>query len=418
VQPLVDVRVDGLAAACKEDEVFRRWKVVFQEYDKPDRRIVSSGYASDVSCTCHHCTTPAIPAAMQRVVSLSSWLQLRHNSSSVCSLTIPCHVGVNGDSMSWFCMAGIKDAIAGWPFPRLVKLEVPALGTYDAAHFLEALPRLSSLQHLVLTAPHQGCKISSQLHSQQVADALAPLKQLRTLVLEWPRPGLIPKNTLGRLLQGLPPSIQDMQIMGTGNTGSIPLSCVTHLVNLRHWEHPAVSRVVDDISNHGTNSSRRSSSSSRGGNKWGAAALTALTSLKCLLPLNGLDARLQAPNLHSLTLCGGHPAAWQSLQGMKQLQHVSLCVEEEDPPPEMPRGLSRCHQLRQLELQLPGPGDVVDPGPWVECLFCLTRLTALRVPAVVLMEGGPDLLHVLTQLRELTVDCSLRWGNTRAGTVL
>jgi hypothetical protein len=371
---------------------------------------------------------------------------------------------------------------AGVALPYLVNLQLPVLGLRNNSAFLEALGSCSGLTRLVLSnagywetcrsseaasdmpsdgeqqysgmpsddgeqqysdmPPDDGEQQYSDMPSdegeqysdtpsneeQQYSDmdlltmSLATLTSLRVLHLELGRgqgDGLVP------LLRALPPSLEDMCLdMFLPCWASIPLSCITHLVNLRCWEHPAVSLVLDDCSSssRGSNDSGGGGSSSSSGGTCGAAALTALTQLSLYDDnTSGDSIWLQLPNLRAIDLERADTAAWEQIHGMQQLQQLTVWTSDGGRPlrdgaeatfPEhCAQLLGEMTQLRQLVLidcTFWGMGGWQLPlsQPWVAAVARLTGLSALQLPATVMLVGGATMLAPLTQLEALTVVCA------------
>jgi hypothetical protein len=287
-----------------------------------------------------------------------------------------------------------------------VQLELPVLGLPGTSAFLKGLAACTGLQQLVLGPPH---KVDSPgVSCDEVGAALEPLKQLRTLHLIWPSHAPVEGACLAGLLWQLPPSLEEVQLEGLRcvKSDSIPLSCMTHLVNLQAWDRylSSVPLVVDDPSSSGGGGGGSGKGS-------GAEGLMALTRLRCLWTLRGSDARLQLPNLRDLDLNSAEPAAWQQLWGRKhlsRLRHMSLTRDVHNAA-----GLGGLTQLQHLDVLLLMEAQVApaDVQPWAAAIASLTRLKFLLLPACVVIAGGPTLLTPLAQLEQLWVD---RWGEVPA----
>jgi hypothetical protein len=307
----------------------------------------------------------------------------------------------------------IRDALAGQQrlatpgtvLPHLVQLELPVLGLRGSAAFLQALARCPSLQRLALKQPHGSAGQEAEPATLQLlASTVSPLTQLRELCIEWTSISPYVEGTsLTALLRALPPSLEDMEMQHVECMDTIPLSCMTHLVNLRAWDTPIVDMVELDSSS--------SSGGGGGGRNCDASALTALTRLRlgeeCLY---SSDARLQLPNLRALRLQEAHPDAWEQLWGMKQLRSLTVfCfVTSQQASNDYRVGLGGMTQLEQLQLDVWDTFNFLLPPlsqPWAAAVADLTRLAVLHLPAHVLLVGGSDLLAPLMQLKELTVDC-------------
>jgi hypothetical protein len=290
---------------------------------------------------------------------------------------------------------------AGPPLPHLVQLELPVAGLPGTASFLEALAGCPNLQQLTLK--EAGCRQGCRTSCDQLGAAVAALRQLKALNLHFPRLVRVEGDGLAGLLRQLPPSLEQLQLkmFSCDALDSIPLSCITHLVNLRAWELFAVPLVVDDLS---SSSSRSSSTSSSLG--CGAAGLTALTQLCCTRQLQGVDARLHAPNLRYLYLSNGaEPAAWELLQSVKHLRQLTISIY--DPEGDALDGLGGMTQLQRLLFYHNWPNTYGVPyavHSMAAAVTGLTQLVTLSLPALVVVVGGPTLLTPLTQLKMLAVD--------------
>jgi hypothetical protein len=372
-----------------------------------------------------------VPAALLRGRQLAAWLAKRRGS--VRSLRIPLRISDGssdsgsdeGSDDEWDApavrggwaedltliskalTAPQRAAAAGPPLPHLVQLELPVLGLPGTAAMLKDLAGCTGLQWLVLEPPYR--MQHSPISLEQLGAALTPFTQLRTLHIEWPCYEKVEGSCMAAFLQQLPPSLEEVQLkpLYCRESDSIPLSCMNHLVRLKAWELWTVRLVEDDLS------SSSSSGSSSGGTGHGAAALTALTSLKCSRRLEGSDARLQAPNLRALTFGVGMgrppaPETWALLPGMSSLRQLTMGLQlTMRVPPELGR-LSQLQDLQFVENSLPPPVwlNLSPPAvkPWAVAVACLTQLRALRLPAMVVMAGGPTLLTPLTQLQQLGVE--------------
>jgi hypothetical protein len=297
-----------------------------------------------------------------------------------------------------------RRATPGTVLPHLVQLELPVLGLRGTSAFLQALARCPSLQRLTLKqASTPAGQAAEPATMQLLASTVSPLTQLRQLCIEWAsKYSYVEGSSLAGLLRALPPSVVDMQLHKVGCEDSIPLSCMTHLVNLRAWDDPEVNMVELD------SSSSSSSSSNSSHRSCAASALTALTRLRSRQHLSGRDARLQLPNLRHLLLREADPEGWEQLRAMKELRPLTVGVWCEINTDANSVGLDGMTQLQELWLIKWDPFIDVQPPlsqPWAAAVAKLTRLSVLRLPAHVLLVGGSDLLTPLTQLRELTVDC-------------
>jgi hypothetical protein len=320
--------------------------------------------------------------------------------------------------------------------PHLVQLELPILDLHSTGAFLEALGyHCPSLQHLVLNkSSWDGYKegprrdhwdwegvrkdlLNRPSYMDEIARGVAPLTCLRVLHVEWPVvfPGC---NSMAGLLRALPATLEDLYLAGAGMMMNISLSCITHLINLRCWEQPALGLVLDDSNSSGGGSS----SSSSGSGSSGAAALTALTRLVTSDVLWSHDARLQLPGLLVLESPYLVPPSWQQLQGMKHLRQLtaaSLDVQRGAvdgallPDVDGAAGLGGMTQLQHLMLarecddaHRQHRGLLSVSVPWAAAVAKLTQLTALELCEHVLVAGASAMLAPLTQLRTLTVDCT------------
>jgi hypothetical protein len=327
------------------------------------------------------------------------------------------------------------------PLPHLVQLELPIMKIPGTGAFLLGLSKhCPSLQRLVLKEGatwrySRGCsgdELSDQgpddlpQHGKPIdvgllSRAVAPLTCLRVLRVEW-SPNLdVEGSSMAGLLRVLPATLEDMQLDNVVCKGSIPLSCITHLVNLRGWdERPLVRLVVDDSSSSGSGVGSSSTSAS------GAAALTALTRLRVHFTLFKEDARLQLPSLRILD--AGYyiePAAWQQLQGMqhlRQLRASSFAVEHACSydtfrdgrvgplwqGAQGAAGLGGMTQLQELVLESMHTDyhlQLSMSAPWAAAVAKLTQLTALDLYEHVMVAGASTMLAPLTQLKALTVQC-------------
>jgi hypothetical protein len=282
-----------------------------------------------------------------------------------------------------------------------VQLELPVLGLAGSNVLLGVLAACTGLQQLTLKQARGRFDLQAEgIDMHALVRAVAPLTSLRALHMEWQIcMSHVEGGSLAGLLRALPPSLEDMQLKDVFCLGSIPLSCVTHLVNLRAWESPSVGTVQD-------NRSHSSSSSSSS-----AAALTALTRLHVGLQLDSSDARLQLPHLRALEIEDmqhvADPAVLEQLQGMPRLQQLSVHFGDDkflnSSYADMLGGWTR---LQQLQLHPPRWYARMESWkPWVAAVARLTSLTAMQVPGPVVVVGGSALLSALGQLKELTVDC-------------
>jgi hypothetical protein len=235
----------------------------------------------------------------------------------------------------------------------------------------------------------------SPISLKQMGAALSPFTQLQTLYLQWPCQGVVMGECMADLLQQLPASLEQVHLDGLRchHHDSIPLSSISHLVNLRAWELSSVPEVEDDIS----------SSSSSSGTGHGAAGLTALTSLRCDYWLRSSDARLQAPNMRVLYLnTGADREAWPVLQGMQNLRR--LIVYSQTEAPARLGDLTQLQGLCLVRRQTPYHLQHHHVKAWAPQVASLVQLKALRLPAVMVLAGGRTLLTPLTQLEGLVVD--------------
>lgn len=318
------------------------------------------------------------------------------------------------------------------PAPGLVNLEVHIVGMSCIKGFLDVVRGCPSLQHLTLKPAVEGLHGWDLLFLDvtKVAEAVAPLKQLRTLYIQsaWNTVAML-GHEMGAVLRQLPPSLEEVQLVGWRAIDPVNISWVTHLVKLRLWEYLFVGQVVDDISiinaggaagvvaevvaaGQGGGQEGHAGGGAHGaphGTSSWATALTALTRLWTVHELTANDARLQLPNLQSVQLgYGAEPGAWQQLAGMQQLQQLAIEPCWRHGGRGMPTAdmLSTFTQLQGLELhrcclQLSGAAAVA------AAVACLTQLTSLHVPWELVCEGSHALLGPLTQLRELTVCCCM-----------
>jgi hypothetical protein len=394
---------------------------------------------------------PGMSSALLRAWRLASWLA--KYQSSVRSLCIPS--GANWDWLgpgpAWGeHLRSIRDALAegtaqgvtsssSSPLHHLVQLELPICGLAGNSAFLEALSACPSLQRLV--PKEAGGAIYEEEPSDDPADggfkqfaswarrwdhnidvacltrALAPLTCLRVLHVEWAKLK-VSGSSLAALLRALPPTLEDMNLVDADCEDSIPLSCFTHLVNLRALDSPRMHMVIDDSNSSSSSSSSSGSGGGSSSSGSGAAGLTALSQLTIPETVDQQDARLQLPNLRNLeTEYVIDPAVWQQLQGMKHLQQLatgSFSAERRRHPSDTQGnagvvGLAGMTQLQHMELD---PHSFWEPyklsvsEPWADAVAKLTQLTALRVGAHVLVAGASTMLAALTQLQTLTVDCA------------
>jgi hypothetical protein len=314
-----------------------------------------------------------------------------------------------------------------------VHLELPVLGLRGSAAFLQALARCPSLQRLTLKQAHTPAGLEVEPATMELlASTVSSLTQLRQLCIEWASMyPCVEGSSLAGLLRALPSSLEDMQLENVECKHSIPLSCMTHLVNLRAWDTPSVAMVELDSSSGGGGGSSSggggSSGSSSGGgggsssgggcgsssgsSRCAASTLTALTHLRLWHYLSSSDARLQLPNLRSLHLQEIDPGAWEQLRAMKQLRALTVVCSKCSTGAEDDHGVALGGMTQLQELQLTSwvddGGDLQLPVSklWAGAVADLTRLSVLHLPAHVLLVGGSDLLAPLTQLRELTVNC-------------
>jgi hypothetical protein len=378
-------------------------------------------------------------------------------------------------------LTSIIDALTGTPavpwqrvapaMPHLVRLDLPILGLPQAqiVAYLAVLAGCPCLQHLVLEHfygvfwEYEGGGVTYQ----ELAAALAPLKQLETLrvalcaSLEAPgahRSGRLTASltqpnwdpdayspSLAGLLRQLPSSLEDINLQSLETTcGDIPLSCITHFTNLKQWEYPAVRKVLEDdgsYSSSGDNSSS-SSSSTCGGAGCAITALTALTRLCIKERLFGDDLRLQLPNLCSLQLSSADLLACQQLQGMRNLQTLAIDSAGGTAGINGDAIVVRLGMMTQVQhLELNGAyyyyGRIFDGPlpedlrPWTVATAHLTQLKTLKLIAHMALTGGTALLSCLTQLDALTVECASShelsrflpagaqgWAATAAGAVV
>jgi hypothetical protein len=236
---------------------------------------------------------------------------------------------------------------------------------------------------------------------------------------------------MAALLRALPANLEDVYLeVGCGGGPvsdipviNIPVSCITHLVNLRRWEQTVHGPVLDDSN---------SSSSSGGGSgisSSGAAVMAALTRLRTHDILYSEDARLQLRSLHVLESPRLVSAAWKQLQDMKHLRqltasgHVVTYVKNrlgvgvpgtvQQQVESSAAGLGAMTQLQHLVLGRPRGcfsmarhGSLSLSAPWAGAVAKLTQLTALELCEQVMVAGASTMLAPLTQLRTLTVDCT------------
>jgi hypothetical protein len=338
--------------------------------------------------------------------------------------------------------------------PHLVSLELPVLGLAGMGAFLQSLAGCPSLQQLHLEVAFSMVQdVSEPVSYDQAASAVAPLKQLQALYLEWPDPWKLDAARLPSLLQQLPPSLTSLYVSGylPGEGAYIPLSCVTHLVNMREWRDHHINSVVDDRSgitlnryrfkgdiNPFTTTTTTSSSSSNGSSSGGtwcmAQVLTALTRLECLNDhdLDSTDMRLQLPSLKVLRLNNASWDAWLKMQGLHQLQKVTV------DDLRGVAGLGALTQVRELDLKFWGVRIQDDAAVkrWAEVVPKMAQLVTLRLCAHALLDGefkkGPGLLAPVTQVSRLTIwfaDCffesdlpedawELGWAGTPSGAVV
>jgi hypothetical protein len=296
--------------------------------------------------------------------------------------------------------AAQQGAPSGAALRYLVQLELPVLGVPGSGAFLVALAGCRSLRQLALQPFQFGCRMPEPFSVDQIGRAVSSLTQLRVLQLTASHVSAAGQGPEWvTLLRQLPPGLEQMDFVEWLAPDSIPVSCVTHLVNLKAWHTPLVPLVIDDISS--------SSSSGGAGATAGAKGLTALTSLH-LGRLHSDDARLQLPNIRALRLAGAQEGAWQQLQRMRHLHQVTLSPSG-DAPGEDLAAVVGLTQVQKLDLDMPVYSNMrlSDIQPVAAAIGCLTRLTALRLPAVMLLAGGAALLAPLTLLEVLTVSCKM-----------
>jgi hypothetical protein len=328
-----------------------------------------------------------------------------------------------------------------------VQLELPIMNTPGTGTFLVALSSTCpSLQHLVLkegpdwrygrgvpygrqpdaSRPNDLPMLGTPISMELMARALAPLTCLRVLRMLWTPAWFRQGSSMPGLLRALPATLEELQMFDYQCNRSIPVSCITHLVNLRCWEQTWLGELVEDSS-----SSSSSSSSS------GAAALKALTRLSTCDTLYSEDARLQLPRLRALVAIHIEPTSWQQLRCMKHLRQLTTSSFSSDPgrngePPlqgdQGAAGLGGMTQLQQLELI--GSDSHQASASWAASVAELTALTALQLDGDLVVAGGAALLAPLTQLQALTVDCFRQlsqeyypdgaegWAATPAGAVV
>jgi hypothetical protein len=304
----------------------------------------------------------------------------------------------------------------GGGLPHLVQLELSGVGLPGSSAFLQALARCPSLQQLTLNL---GCDEAYEgAHPVDVnvlAGAVSSLTQLRGLHLDFAiADNELEGNSLAGLLPALPPSLEDMQL-GVSCYGSIPASCMTHLVNLRAWDTPEVYQVADDSASHFSSSTTTATGTATGTSAAGGfAAMTALTRLSLSFSLEGEDARLKLPSLRAIDLRDAEPEAWQQLQAMGQLQAATvMCFYGYTESTTTIEGLGGMTQLQKLHLRLMDPHVALDPPllePWAAAIGRLTGLTSLRLSALLVIGCEPTMLGPLTQLRELTIDLQEQLG--------
>jgi hypothetical protein len=301
---------------------------------------------------------------------------------------------------------------------RLVQLELPVLDLPGTTTFLKALRGCPSLQQLKLVPyaqtplPWSFRQTEEQVSLSALGETLASMKQLKTLHLVWPYP--VEYGELGvcltGLLRSLPPTLADLRLQEFEEFGSsipqdisIPLSCFTHLVNLRQWEIPAVGEVEDDSSSSSSSSSRNRSAHPC------VASWTGMTELRVLgRHVRSVEARLHLPNLRSVLMGGAEPGAWQQLRGAQHLEQMEIYIPGSlaETMPE----LGQLARLRRLMLHL-GIGAYPDvEEPLCTNVGRLVLLSELHVEDWVLLGAGPAMLAPLTQVTKLTVECSYPLG--------
>jgi hypothetical protein len=428
------------------------------------------------------------PPITRKAVHLAPWLA--NNISSVRSLcvntgcwwfygnwksTIAPRTACEQDMSSIAAALVLKQSPPA-PMPHLVKLDIPILGGPGTNTALALLASCPSLQHLAL---HRGPWEKFHVDPVQLAAALAPLKQLRTLQVaeclslrghhhtvpcnqdgEPPGHPLYRNPALEGLLRQLPSSLEDIHLQDEDPTSSdIPLSCISHLINLRQWEYPGVRLVLDDCSScnsssgcgttsisgggnstsssgggNSTSSSGgggNSTSSSGGGNSTSSSggggdsskrgdgsraatcsitALTALTRLVLKGELHSADVRLKLPNLCCLHTDAYQGVAWECLHGLR-----TLVIDTDDDIvwncDVNVAGLGTLTNMEHLTLPLEASAFVWGRAPeqlqpWMAATAKLTKLKSLQLTAYMALAGGASGLTTLTQLEALTVHCT------------
>jgi hypothetical protein len=370
--------------------------------------------------------------------ALAAWLvKNHHRARSLCIGADIRHGGLAWFTTSAECKQELASLAAAltfqqWvppPMPHLVKLSLPFLGGPGTDTSVALLAGCPSLQHLTLEC---GLCEKCDVDPVQLAAALAPLKQLKTLTvaacsslkpaysglptgLDTHPPGHPQQRncSLADLLRQLPSSLKYMDLQKYAPMGDIPLSCITHFTNLGKWEYPAVRLVLDDSSSSSSSSSGGGSGAGGGGGSpaCGITALTALTRLHIHKQLLSADVRLQLPNLQVLLLPSAEPKAWEQLQGMQGLPKLLITLEDNSTDDDA-AGLAMLTQLQHLGLQAFHSfdrGQGPEPRrlqPWMAATGTLASLKTLQLTVHMALAGGVTLLAPLTQLEALTVHCN------------
>jgi hypothetical protein len=347
-----------------------------------------------------------------RSTRVAAWLT--KYKGRVRSLCVPRYLGmgeIEGVCIIYEALAAQQQGpvAAGPPLPHLVQLELPFLGLRHSGAFQVSLAACTGLQRLTLNQDYGLGQPPECV--DMLSGALARLTRLRALRVRWTRYNehYVKDSIVEVLLRRLPPSLEHMEATGL-IVFDLPLSCVTHLVNLRVWDGPDVHNLHDDISSSSSSPITTTTSSSSGGRGMqGPLLMTALTKLRFPGRVKTQDARLQFPNLSAVRFGSLEPGVWQQLHSMRHLQQVTVLYgayrRSQQSHDEFIAGLSGLSRLQQLQLHLVDTEWTLGRQllePWAACIGGLTCLNLLRLSSQMVMSCQPSMFMSLVQLKHLT----------------